>query len=172
MALTPKQQRFVSEYLQDLNATQAAIRAGFSAKTAKQAGSRLLTNVDIAAQIKSATAEQLGAADLSAVKTKQAIGLQVDRDIRQLFDESGNLIPIHKLSREAAAMIASFEIVKRNITAGDGAVDVLHKIKLEDRKGYVEMAAKHFGLLEEKVAHSGHLTITFGAGSWQPPSRG
>ena len=43
--ITPKQQRFVTEYLIDLNATQAAIRAGYSRKTAQQQGSRLLTNV-------------------------------------------------------------------------------------------------------------------------------
>jgi len=47
MALTAKQQRFVEEYLVDLNATQAAIRAGYSAKTARSQGQRLLTNVDI-----------------------------------------------------------------------------------------------------------------------------
>jgi len=43
--ITSKQQRFVTEYLIDLNATQAAIRAGYSRKTAQQQGSRLLTNV-------------------------------------------------------------------------------------------------------------------------------
>ncbi len=45
MSLTPKQERFVAEYLIDLNATQAAIRAGYSEKTAQQQGSRLLLNV-------------------------------------------------------------------------------------------------------------------------------
>src|SRR5690606_23753564 len=49
--LTPKQQRFVEEYLVDLNATQAAIRAGYSAKTADVAGPRLLGNVRVAAAI-------------------------------------------------------------------------------------------------------------------------
>ena len=44
-----KQERFVEEFLIDLNATQAAIRAGYSEKTAKSQGQRLLTNVDIAA---------------------------------------------------------------------------------------------------------------------------
>ncbi len=44
-SLTPKQARFVEEYLIDLNATQAAIRAGYSAKTAEVQGSRLLGNV-------------------------------------------------------------------------------------------------------------------------------
>ncbi len=49
--LTPKQARFVEEYLIDLNATQAAIRAGYSKKTAKQQGQRLLTNVDVQAAV-------------------------------------------------------------------------------------------------------------------------
>lgn len=43
--LTPKQERFVEEYLKDLNATQAAIRAGYSPKTAQEQSSRLLSNV-------------------------------------------------------------------------------------------------------------------------------
>jgi phage terminase small subunit len=55
MPLTPKQQRFVEEYLVDLNATQAAIRAGYSEATAKQQGSRLLTYADIAEAIEKAT---------------------------------------------------------------------------------------------------------------------
>lgn len=49
--LTPKQQRFVEEYLIDLNATQAAIRTGYSAKTANEQASRLLANVKIAAAV-------------------------------------------------------------------------------------------------------------------------
>lgn len=49
--LTANQQRFVDEYLVDLNATQAAIRAGYSARTAKQQGARLLTNADVAAAV-------------------------------------------------------------------------------------------------------------------------
>lgn len=49
--MTPKQERFVAEYLVDLNATQAAIRAGFSEKTAYSAGSRLLKDVEVASRI-------------------------------------------------------------------------------------------------------------------------
>lgn len=49
--MTPKQLRFVEEYLVDLNATQAAIRVGYSEKTARQQGARLLTNADIAAEV-------------------------------------------------------------------------------------------------------------------------
>ena len=49
--LNPKQKRFVDEYLVDLNATQAASRAGYSERTAKVQGSRLLTNVIVAEAI-------------------------------------------------------------------------------------------------------------------------
>lgn len=56
MALNAKQAAFVREYLVDHNATQAAVRAGFSVKTAKQQGSRLLTNVDVAKALAAAEA--------------------------------------------------------------------------------------------------------------------
>jgi len=52
--MTPRQQRFVDEYLVDLNATQAAIRAGYSARTAEQQGPRLLGNVEIAKAVQAA----------------------------------------------------------------------------------------------------------------------
>jgi len=54
MALNAKQQRFVEEYLVDLNATQAAIRAGYSKRTAEQQGSRLLSNVKVAKAVSKA----------------------------------------------------------------------------------------------------------------------
>ncbi|MBX3502807.1 MAG: terminase small subunit [Alphaproteobacteria bacterium] len=51
MPLTPKQERFVAEYLIDLNATQAAIRAGYSAKTASQGAAQLLANIKVQAAV-------------------------------------------------------------------------------------------------------------------------
>lgn len=71
--LTPKQRRFVEEYLVDLNATQAAIRAGYCAKTAESQASRLLRNVKVAAAIHEA-------AQTRAERTKitQQDGLRVE----------------------------------------------------------------------------------------------
>ena len=62
---TTKQQRFIDEYLIDFNATQAAIRAGYSQDTAKQQGSRLLSNVDVRAAIDDAIRERSSRALLS-----------------------------------------------------------------------------------------------------------
>lgn len=75
--LTPKQERFVAEYLIDLNATQAAIRAGYAVKTANREGSRLLSNVDIA----SAIAAKAG-------KTAEKLDLSAERVLRGLFEEA------------------------------------------------------------------------------------
>lgn len=58
MALNEKQRRFAEEYIVDLNATQAAIRAGYSPKTARSIGWRLLTNVDIQEAIQAGKAKQ------------------------------------------------------------------------------------------------------------------
>ena len=58
VALNEKQQRFADEYLIDLNATQAAIRSGYSKKTAKEQGSRLLSNVNVKAYIDARMAEK------------------------------------------------------------------------------------------------------------------
>ena len=58
MALNTKQKTFADEYIIDLNATQAAIRAGYSAKTAKEQGSRLLSNANIRAYINSRLEEK------------------------------------------------------------------------------------------------------------------
>jgi phage terminase small subunit len=158
-SLTPKQRRFVAEYLVDLNATRAAIRAGYSAKTAPPAGSRLLTNVKVAAAIAEGQAKQLEQADLHAVEVKKAVRVQVVRDIRRLFDDKGSMRPIHTLSAEDAAMIAGFEVVIKNAAGGDGHTDTVLKIRLTDQAKFVELAMKHLGLLKERVEVEGKMTL-------------
>ena len=80
-------------------------------------------------------------------------------DLRALFTPEGNFRPIHELTESEAAMIAGVDVVKRNITAGDGQTDLVLKVRLVDRAKYVEMAAKHHGLLTEKIEHSGGLVV-------------
>ena len=73
-SLTAKQQRFAEEYLIDLNATQAAIRAGYSERTARSQGQRLLTYVDIAAVIEKGRADLTERTGFAAERTVNAIG--------------------------------------------------------------------------------------------------
>ncbi len=157
--MTPKQQRFVAEYLVTMNGTQAAINAGYSPKTAYSTANENLNKPEIKRAIAEQTAKGLAKVGLSADKTKEAIRRVIDADIRTLFDAEGNVIPIHKLSDEGAALIAGFEVVKKNLVAGDGQTDIVYKVKLKDQSRYVEMAAKHFGLLVDKLEHSGTVTM-------------
>ncbi|MGR2681553.1 terminase small subunit [Chromobacterium haemolyticum] len=68
MALTDRQRRFVVEYLIDLNATQAAIRSGYSQKTARQIGDRLLSNVDVKAAVQEAQQARTKRTEITADK--------------------------------------------------------------------------------------------------------
>lgn len=99
--------------------------------------------------------------ELTAQHTLEQIRRGMHFDIRQLFDERGNFRSIADLTEAEAAMIAGVEIVKRNITAGDDQIDTVLKIRLVDRAKYVEMAAKHHGLLEEHVTHDHGGEIRF-----------
>lgn len=150
--LTAKQQRFVAEYRVDLNATQAAARAGYSPKTAMQQGERLLRNVEIGRAIAELTRQQLVKVGLTAETVLEAIRRQVQGDVRTLFRPDGTLKPITELTEEEASLIAGFEVIKKNAEAGDGHIDTVHKVRLKDQSRYVEMAAKHFRLLEPENA--------------------
>lgn len=129
--LNPKQQRFVDEYLIDLNATQAAIRAGYSVKTANQIGPRLLVNVGVRAAVakrqakiaekagltlqshldrlnelanRAADAEQFGPAVSAEVSRGRASGFYVDRTETK---HSGKIEVRVRFEREGRRVTAS-----------------------------------------------------------------
>ncbi len=160
-ALTPKQQIFVSEYLVDFNATQAAIRAGYSRKTAHQMGAENLSKPVIAAAIHVKQEEHLAKIDFVVEDVLRAVQRHVRADgradVRDLF-QKGVLLNPDEWSDDAAMNVAGFDVVKRNITAGDGLVDTIIKVKVKDQSRYVEMGMKHFGLLRERL----HVT-----GDWE-----
>lgn len=161
MALGEKQARFVAEYLKDLNATQAALRAGYSTKTAYAQGSRLLRHAEVRAAIADGKREQLEAADLSATRVLEELRRVAFYDMRAFYDEHGNMRPAKDWTAEQGAVLSSFEVIKKNAAAGDGVIDTVHKIKLCDKMKALETLAKHFGLLTDKVEHSGALEIAW-----------
>lgn len=80
-------------------------------------------------------------------------------DIRSFFDENGNLVPMAQWTPQMGASVAQMEVVIKNAAAGDGITDRIFKFKLWDKTRALEALAKHFGLLTEKVEHSGGLVI-------------
>jgi phage terminase small subunit len=130
MALTPRQRRFVAEYLISLNASQAAVRAGYSAKTARAAGSRLLTFVDVQAAIEKRQAVPLEQANLSAMRVLEEYRRVAFSDVGDYFDDVGRLKPLHDMPTDARAALASVKTTKHHRTAGDGIMEDVVEIRL------------------------------------------
>jgi phage terminase small subunit len=162
--MNPKQARFVAEYLIDLNATQAAIRAGYAAANADVTGPRLLGNVGVAAAIAAGKGQQLASADISAARVLEEMRRLAFIDLRGYFTATGDLKPIGDLNAEQGSALAGLEVLIKNAKAGDGQTDTIHKFKVWDKTRALEMLAKHFGLLTEKLEHQGSVTFR-----WQTP---
>ena len=89
--------------------------------------------------------------ELTVEATVEAIRRGQQYDIRQLLDERGNFKPIHDLTEEEAWCIAGAEVIVKNAEAGDGHTDKVLKLKFINRDRYVELAAKHQGMLTERI---------------------
>lgn len=89
--------------------------------------------------------------ELTVESTVEAIRRGQQYDIRQLLNTDGNFKPIHELTEEEAWCIAGAEVVVKNAEAGDGHTDKVLKLKFVDRGRYVELAAKHQGMLTERI---------------------
>jgi phage terminase small subunit len=151
-ALTGKQARFVAEYLIDLNAAGAARRAGYSEASAEQQGYENLRKPEIAAAITEGKARQLDTAELSAARVLEELRRLAFVNVRDYFDPvTGDAKHPHELTLEQGACLAGFEVLIKNAKAGDGITDTIHKFKLWDKVHSLELLAKHFALLVEKI---------------------
>lgn len=144
---TDKQRVFCEEYLVDYNATQSAIRAGYSPKTANEQGARLLANVSIRAYIDKALAEQ-----------SKRTGINADRVLRELakvgFVNATDVIDFDSatlktnISPEDSATIQSVKI--KTIPTEDGNI-VEREIKLCDKIKALELLGKRYALFTDKI---------------------
>lgn len=148
--MTKKQKRFVEEYLIDLNATQAAIRAGYSPDSAKEIGSENLTKPDIAKAVDQAIAER-----------SRRTGVNADRVVRELakiaFVNAGEVVDLDtallmdKISDDDMAAIQSVKVK----TFGEDGVE--REVKLADKLKALELLGKHLGLFKDKVEINGNV---------------
>lgn len=153
MALTPKQRRFVDEYLIDLNATQAALRAGYSPKTADQIGSELLqkTTVAEALQARMKAREQRTEITQDRVLTELAkIGFF---DVRKLFHGDGSPKSIADLDDATAAAVAGLDVV--NIGNQDAGIGQVMKYKIADKRAALVDIGRHLGMFPGKLELTG-----------------
>ncbi|BBF92842.1 terminase small subunit [Blastochloris tepida] len=144
--LTSKQQRFCAEYLIDLNATKAAIRAGYSARTANPQGPRLLGNPEIQAAIVAAMAERCEQTKIDASWLLKRLVAEAEADLADLYDENNRLRPIEEwppIWRQG--LVAGVEVEELFEGRGEDRrqVGVVRKVRLSDRVKRIELIGKH-----------------------------
>lgn len=139
---TPRQTRFVEEYLIDLNATQAAIRAGYSAKTAEVQGPRLLGNVRVSAAIRAAQAERSDRVEITQDWVLSRLASVVERCMQAepVYDRKGDRVMVETPNGEEAPAYTF------NATGANGALGLL---------------GKHLGMFKDKLEHSGSIDHGF-----------
>lgn len=157
--LTPKQAAFVREYLVDLNATQAAIRAGYSKRTAGATGYENLNKPQIAAAIQDAKGKRAARTEITADMVLQELARVGFADIRDLFEwdeESASFVPSRDLTADQAAAVASVKAETTRIISDDGKVETKIKLELKthDKLAALREIGKHLGIAE-KHEHTG-----------------
>lgn len=149
--LTDKQELFAREYLKDLNATQAAIRAGYSEKTAKEQAARLLTNVNVqtfVAELKATRVEQTG---IDAAYVLRRL-VEIDQmDVLDILLSNGELKPIRDWPKTWRTTLSGMDVTE---IAGD-TPSLLKKIKWPDKVKNLELLGKHVDVqaFKEQIAN-------------------
>lgn len=144
--LTTKQKRFVDEYLIDLNATQAAIRAGYSATTAKVIACENLTKPNIAELIQKRMGDRIKRTEITqdrVLREYARIGFSDMRKFTEWGPSGVSLNDSAELNDDDAACVAEVS----EVTSKDGGSI---KFKLHDKKGALDSLARHLGMFVDK----------------------
>lgn len=147
--MTPKQEAFINEYLIDKNATQAAIRAGYSARSAMQIGEQNLRKHEIAKEIESRMAIAAEKAGLSAELVFASLARELRFDPADLYNKDGSLKSIHDIPEDARKCLVGVESVQ---IGGEDSPATVHKLKWVNPAQAREQAMKHLGLYEKDNA--------------------
>jgi phage terminase small subunit len=153
--LTPRQSMFVKEYLVDLNGTQAAIRAGYSKKTAGQQSEQLLKNLEIAAAVQAGMAKRAAKVEINADYVLARLA-EIDRmDVLDIMNDDMALKPVSAWPSSWRRYLSGFDVAE--MKDGQDAIGVLKKIKWPDKVKNLELLGKHVGVgaFTEKVQLSG-----------------
>lgn len=143
-ALTPKQSAFVREYLIDLNATQAAVRAGYSKKSANEFAGQLMAKPHIKAAIDAAIAKRSQKTEIDSEWVLRRLALEADADLKDIYTDNGSLKPVKdwpKIWR--LGLVAGVEHIEVKDREGNATGDVIVKVRLSERLRRIELIGKH-----------------------------
>ncbi len=147
MALTKKQRLFVDEYLIDLNATQAAIRARYSTRRAAEIGYQLLQRPEVAQAIQAAMAERSKRTEVEADYVIRRLREIDEMDVLDILEDDGSFRSIRDWPRAWRQFLSGIEIAELFEGRGDDRriAGVLRKVKWPDKLRNLELLSRHVG---------------------------
>lgn len=146
MAINEKQQRFVDEYLIDLNGTQAAIRAGYSAKTADVQASRLLGNVKVQQAISERMAERSKRTGINQDRVVLELAKLALVKMTDIVDRQGRI-----KDGVTDDDLACIESIKYKESESDTGSSVEREVKIASKIKALELLGKHLGMWNDKL---------------------
>lgn len=160
--LTAKQERFVAEYLVDLNATQAAIRAGYSQKTAYAIAEENLRKPDIAAAVAAGQQKRSERTAITQDRVLQELARIAFFDPRRLLNADGSPKPVNELDDDTAAVLAGMDITEEFEGHGEDRkfIGYTKKVKVSDKVAALGLAMRHLGMLNDKLQLGGGVSVT------------
>jgi phage terminase small subunit len=153
--LTPKQERFCEEYLVDFNASAAARRAGYSEHTAGKIGLENLQKPAISERISTIRKERSEVVQVDAIKVLTELcklGFSNMADFVRSQPDGSIVTDFSQLTRDQAAAITEVVVEEYMDGRGDDARPVKRtKFKLADKRGALELIARHLGMFDDKL---------------------
>ena len=162
MTLSPRQQRFVEEYLVDLNGTQAAIRAGYSEKGAHVQASQLLSNPKVNEAVAAAMAERSQRTKITQDRVLEEyarLAFSNMQDFVRVGDDGDGVLDLSTLTEDQFRAISEYnvDVVRERDPEDSKKTREVRKIKLKlyDKKSTLDSVARHLGMFTEKHELSG-----------------
>ncbi|MGL4674599.1 MAG: terminase small subunit [Wohlfahrtiimonas sp.] len=141
--LNDRQELFCLEYIKDLNATQAAIRAGYSPKTAQQISSRLLLNIVIQNRIAELQDKRSNELEVDARYVLNRL-LEIDQmDVKDILNGDGTVKPVFEWPKVWRTSLSGVDVLE--LASGDDP-SILKKIKWPDKVKNLELLGKHINI--------------------------
>ena len=158
--LTAKQEIFCKEYLIDLNGTQAAIRAGYSEKTAEQQASRMLLNVKVQNRVSELKEVRNAQLDVDGTYVLKRLIEWDQLDVLDILTDTGSFKPISEWPKVWRTSISAMDVSTLMKQEEDIETRIM-KVKWPDKVKNLELIGKHVDVqaFKEQVQHSGGITV-------------
>ena len=153
--MTDRQKRFVEEYLIDLNATQAAIRAGYSPQTARDIGCENLTKPNIQNAIGKAIAERSKRTGINQDRVIQELAKLAFVKMTDVVDSNGRI-----KSNASDDDLSCIEGIKYKSSSSESGSSIEREVKIASKLKALELLGRHLGMFTDKINLTGETKVT------------